>query len=532
MKAIQKIYRFLRKYEERIYFILLLCMALSFSFSRFYLRTFEIILVALFVLSGNYREKWFSLKKNKALMVLPSLFFLYLIGLIYAVDLGEGIKYLRVIMPWLGLPVIIGAYSGFSRKQLHLLLRVFVLGVLIHTLLSYLSYLGLPLWEVKNYRELNLFINTHRFVLTIVLSVIFTAYLTKSTWTSLSTIQKTGYLILLFWLVYFLVFSKILTGILVLLAITAGYGIFVLLSYRNIYVRLVSLLVLIVLTGFIGKRLYVIYNDFWGVPDVQTMDLPEKTEQGNSYAHDLNSKELENGYYVNLFVCEKELRKEWNERSDKDYNSSIGYYGKLSIVIKRYLTSRGLTKDSVGISKLTRGEIDAIENGVVNHKFQPLDFTDRLYLVAKEIHQYQIKEKPLGPFTARLYAMKLGFEMFKQKPLLGYGTHSLNTLFEEHYEQTEKEGRLFVPSHNQYLRYLIELGILGLLWFLIALFYPFLRVKGYRYFLFNGMMAYYLLASTMNNTFSAQLALTIFVTFYSVFFVYFNTASNKPAGLK
>jgi hypothetical protein len=434
----------------------------------------------------------------------------------------EGIKQLRVVMPWLGLPVIISSYPPLNRRKLFILLQVFILGVVFHTILSYLSYLGLPLWEVENYRELNLFINTHRFALTIVLAIFFLTYIIKETNYNANKFTYLAYVLILIWLVYFLLFSKILTGILVFLITAAGYAVFLVLSSKNLFLRLGSLMAGLLLLGFAIHHVSKIYDDFWGVPEIERTELPAKTVNGNFYTHDLHSQELINGHYLNLYICEEELRKEWNERSEIRYGKKIGYYGKISDVLKRYLTSKGLTKDSVGISKLDQSDIETVENRIINYKFRSFDFTDRLYLIAKEIYNYQNNNKPQGPFTARLYSIDQAVEIIKENPVIGHGTHTLNIAFDRYYEKNNLTGEYYVASHNQYLRYLIEFGIIGLVWFLGSIFYPYLKIRGYKVFLLNGMFAYYLLASTMNNTFSAQLALTIWVTFYSVFFVYFN----------
>ena len=525
MSVLRKVFSFIQKNELQIYFILLLCIVFTFSFSRYILRAWEIILVSVFILSGNYRNKLHRLLENKALLVLSSYFLLNLIGLLYTPDLAHGVRHIRVVLPWLGIPIIIGSYPGFSEKQFYLILQVYIGGVFLHTIISFLAYLGvLPFWEFTTFRDIGLFYHHVRFAITIVLAIFFLVYfITTKRFQSL--IQTGIYIAILIWLTGFLFFSKIMTGILVFIIITGGYIIYLLFKRHNVYFRLgmVSFVLFVVIIS--SFKLYNIYENLWGMPPISEIKLPDTTRNGTPYNHIKDPVYVSNGHYENLYLCEKELRKQWNKRSDIGYNEKAkgGNQSKIKYILKRYLTSKSLTKDSVGLSKLDKRDIKAIENGVVNYKFTPYDFLDRVYLIAREVYQYQISDKPRGTLSARLHSLKLGWRFFLEKPVFGHGTHSPLVLFKKFYKKQNATGRNYIWVHNQYVYFLIEFGIVGLIWFFVSILFPYIKMKGYNYFLFNCIFAYYLIASTMNNTFRSQLALTLWVTFFSVFFVYLNT---------
>ncbi|MGM0497078.1 MAG: hypothetical protein ACQESJ_04115, partial [Bacteroidota bacterium] len=105
-------------------------------------------MVSLFILNGNFRIKLLRLKQNYPLLVLSSFFFLFLLGSFYTVEFNEGLKHLRVMLPWLGLPIVIGSYPKLSTYRFYLFLQVFILGVFLHTIISSLASIGLPLGEV------------------------------------------------------------------------------------------------------------------------------------------------------------------------------------------------------------------------------------------------------------------------------------------------------------------------------------------------------------------------------------------------
>ena len=532
MNIFKRIISFFHKNEQAIYFILLLCIAFTFSFSRYFLRMWIIVMVVLFILNGRFPAKIRRLKQNYPLLILASFFFLFLLGSFYAVESNEGFKQLRVLLPWLGLPIVIGSYPGLSSYRFYLFLQVFILGVFLHTIISYLASIGLPLGEVNTFRDLGLYYSIHRFVLTIVLAIFSLFYYLKIHIYHLNKLKLAGYFIALFWLVFFLFYTKNLTGILGFVLISVIYIFYFALHQKNIFLRTASLIIFLSITVFFGGKFYEVYADFWKVPEISEMQLPEKTSNGNDYTHDTTSTRIINGHYLNLFLCEKEIKVAWDKRSELGYNEKTDKSTKVRNVLKRYLTSKGLRKDSAGVSKLHETDIKAIEDGIINYKFAIFDFTDRLYMSARELHHYQENSQPNGTLTARLFAIKEGMKIFKQKPLIGHGTNSSNIIYNDFYSKFEERDRYYVTAHNQYVQFLIEFGIIGFLWFLASIFYPYFVVKGYKFFMFNTMFAYFLIASFMNNPFSSQLALTIWVTFYSVFYVYFGYQNQGKEAIK
>ena len=89
----------------------------------------------------------------------------------------------------------------------------------------------------------------------------------------------------------------------------------------------------------------------------QTVELPtlEKTINGNNYNHYENTTK-ENGFYTYKHICYSEIEREWNKRSHVLY-SSIKNGSDFSAIIFRYLSSKGLKKDSIGLSQISDIEI-------------------------------------------------------------------------------------------------------------------------------------------------------------------------------
>lgn len=505
--------------ERIIYLWILALIAFSFSLPRYSLRISEFILLIFWVFSSSFRQKLACLKQNHGMLILASFFIAYLIGVLNTPSFPENLIYLRKILPWLGLALFIGSYSGLEKKALNQLLIIYIAGVLLHTLASYATFHGMPWGKIEDFRNLDLYPNFshHRFVLSIDLAIFFLAYLIYQYWHEINRKIKIAGVLTLFWLIYYLFFSKIITGIFIFGLFAFIVPLYFFIKSKGIlrYLSLSFMLILILVVGF---SMYQLYAGFWLVEKPDRQALPEKTENGNPYQHRMELDDIENGHFTWLYLNEAEMQKEWNERSDIKYNDKAANDYLLKYSLIRYLTSLGLTKDSAGVSQLDQSDIRAIEKGIANHRYKKFDLKDRFYTTAWELYHAYDKDTPLGTLTGRLFSYEHGFQIFLEQPVIGHGVRSLEKVFRKHYDNRGLTSPYYVPAHNQYLRFLIEFGILGLLWFLLSVFLPFIREKGYRYFLLNSIIAMIMIACFINNTLKSQWSLSFLVFFYGIFY--------------
>ncbi len=78
--------------------------------------------------------------------------------------------------------------------------------------------------------------------------------------------------------------------------------------------------------------------------------------------------------------------------------------------------------------------------------------------------------------SSRIYAWKVGYRFFKEKPILGHGPDTIRDLWmiEEYKVSMERSNVIFDKLHNDYLQVLVTTGILGLvsyLTFQVSLFF-------------------------------------------------------------
>ena len=181
----------------------------------------------------------------------------------------------------------------------------------------------------------------------------------------------------------------------------------------------------------------------------------------------------------------------------------------------RFLSSKNVKKDALGLSELNQDEIICIENGVTSVLRNGV--MDRLYGL-----KYQLinKSNPNNhSLLQRLEYWKTGVEIAKQNVMIGVGTGDVQDEFNSQYEinksvlNPDKRRR----AHNYYLTVQITFGIVGLLYFVVLLLY-FVRFN----YLQNQMVGVIfiliiIISFFLEDTIETQTGVTFFGLFYGLF---------------
>ncbi len=88
---------------------------------------------------------------------------------------------------------------------------------------------------------------------------------------------------------------------------------------RDLVLRFMVLVPLLMIPLFSMLYLNHAVEKFYAFDELVAEDLEEFTMEGNPYEHRVQSKEVENGHYVWIYVCEEELEREWNRMSELGY---------------------------------------------------------------------------------------------------------------------------------------------------------------------------------------------------------------------
>jgi hypothetical protein len=256
-------------------------------------------------------------------------------------------------------------------------------------------------------------------------------------------------------------------------------------------------------------------------PAVDKSALEKRTEGGHLYEHNLSDKTLENGHFVNLYICEPELKKAWNLRSTIHFDSGDHKGQPVRTTLIRYLTSKGMHKDSAALSRLGDDEIRAIENGRANYRFKTRPgLYQRLYETLWEIHIWRATGfVSYHSFGQRIVFYQTAGEVIRNHFLTGVGT---GDVYDSMLETTRNnhqsiERRWKGEPHNQYAFLFMSFGIFGFAWILFTWIYPVYVNKAYRQLLFNLFAAIMLISMTVLDTTESYDNMVFFAFFYTLF---------------
>jgi hypothetical protein len=506
------------------YFGLILLVA-SLPLSKFGMSLAQFFIAGSWLMSGDFRGKLKSFVANKTALVLSSLFLLHVLGLLWTSDFEYAFKDLRIKLPLLLMPFLLATSPPLSKKQFDYLLMAVIGGVTVSTFISMFVYWGLTDKPVHNIRDISIFISHIRLVLICCVAVFASAWLI---WDNRgeNKYRYTGVLaFIIIWLSFFVFFIQGLTGMVILTLAFTAFWIVVIIRSADIESKAIALLMLIVPGFYIWSTVDEVTQALKPREGLTGIPSETHTPSGNPYTHDPHRIEFENGYPVWVYLCEDELREEWNRKSRIAYDSTDERGQELRITLIRYLTSKGLKKDGDGLRTLVQDEILLVERGVANVYYRDMTgFRARLHQVAWEIANYRAGGDPSGHSVAqRLEFWKAALHIIKDHPVIGTGTGDVPSAFRQKYEEINSRlsERWRLRSHNQFLAIGVSFGITGFLWFLYTLIYPLIGSYHRRNLLYLAFAAVAWISMMTEDTLETQAGVTFFALFSALFlFVY------------
>jgi hypothetical protein len=505
--------------KRTLYIISLGGIAFFLPLSEFMTTVFIIMLIISYFLSFSS----VSIKRSNINYLGVSVFVLsylvYVLWMLNTSDVQQGLHDIRLKLPLLLLPVIMATSRGLSESETRVVLFSFVAGVLITTF-SGIVFRLVSVDENFDPRNLSPFISHIRLSLMICLSIFIVWFYTPLIITRPVKSYFVSSIIIL-WFGAFMVLMASLTGLVILVLCTWLLVIIETKKLKSLGAILFSIIVPVVIIISASILLFNFYTRFNALTDKPDIDDSALTLSGNAYTHYPERQFSENGHYVWRYICESELKTEWNRISDFDYNGYDKQGHEIRFTIIRYLTAKGMRKDSAALSLLNRDEISLIENGYANPRY--LDGTgikDRLEELAWQIDYYSKGGNPEGhTVTQRVEFFKTGLHIFKRFPFFGTGTGDLRDQFAIQYDidNSELSDDFRLLSHNQYLSSLVSFGIVGFVIFWFALIAPIFLGAASKNKLFIIFLAISFLSMINEDTLETHTGVTFFAFFYSLF---------------
>jgi hypothetical protein len=508
--------------------------------SVYFMSVGQLLIAGNWILQGRLSEKLSRFLANRPALVFSTVYLLYIIGFFYSSDASFAVSTLKSKLPLFSLVFLVSSSPPLHQGTKKWLLLVFSASI---TVLSFIS-VGLLLWgDVSDYRDLSPFVSHIRIGLMTALSVVLLVWLSLVKGSGMTfgaghsdgpgegrfplesmygrtRFWRPALLVLAAWHLAYLFLLQSLSGIIALVAVLAIMGLWAIVSGSRLQ-RIFSTLALSALAMLVSGLLY------WGWSQV-ALDhredlgrLESHTALGYPYEHDMISTFRENGYLVYIYIAPEELQQAWEERSEVGYMESDRRGQELRYTLFRFLTSKGLRKDAAGLAQLTDEEIMAVEDGVanVNYLHWP-GLMIRIHQTFWEVSEFRREGKPEGhSLSQRLEYWKAAKEAIVRKPWFGWGTGDYLLAMQYGLDRVESrlEFRSHMKPHNQYLSMMVLFGIVGLAWFLFAVFFPAVRLNSFQHLPFLAFFVIFMVSLFIDDTMETQAGLTFFVFFYNFF---------------
>jgi len=497
----------------------MLLIAVSLFFSRFLISVGFILLALSWAFEGQLKAKFNFVKENKIGFYIVLLLLFHIIGLIYTDNMREGLNDVR-IKSFLFIIVAYGSGTRLSDKNRDVVFYIYVLSALLASFISSLNFYVIN--ESAGIEDLGGMSLVGGNLFQAIMIVFAISLLCYFLYHSKEKKYRLFYFIVIVWFVFYLFLLNSLTGYVLLFFLLVYNFIYCFFkmekSGANLKIVVGFLSVLIIAGVYVGS----VINDFYRVDDENFSKLPETTVNGNKYFHDTISKQKENGHLINLNICINELHKEWNARSGFDYAGLDKKQQQLAQTLIRYLSSKKLSKDSVGVWTLQDKDIKLIEAGYANYLYaDKYSLRARLYLILWQLEKYFNQNfADRQTISQRLVYMKVAGKIIEDNFWLGVSpgdvldkskeyTVLLNAGIGEDYTSR---------VHNQFLLEFVGLGVFGFIGFIVLMFYPYLQNKMWRNYLFTSFYLIVFLGFFADVLIEVQLGIAFFAFFYSLLF--------------
>lgn len=507
--------------SNRIYFYLLVFIAISLPLSKFTLSLSIIFLFLFWIVEGNLKQKFNMIVQRRSIIVFISIFFLHLLGLLWTTDFDYAFGDIKVKLPLLILPVVLGTRDPLTSVQIKALVYFFVAAVFVSSLISVFVLFGYTTIEVLDPRDISIFVSHIRFAILVTIAIFSAFYILVYQYHDITKTEKYFIGAIITWLSVFLILLKSSTGIVIFLSM--GYVTLIILAgkFKNVLFKRIFRGALLVTPVIVIFYLVVAISAFYDREKVDFSMLEKRTVNNNFYNHYQDRNDYENGYYVWKDICYKELENEWNKRSEFDYKGKDKKEQNLKHTLIRYLTSKGYSKDSTGIASLSDKDVKNIEGGLTNYIFaNQFRLYPKIYESIWEIDQYMNGGNPSGhSITQRFEYIKTAMAIIKNHFWIGTGTGDVKLSYEKKYDNINSElsDEWRLRAHNQYITFFLTFGVIGFIWISFAVFYSVYYENKWKEYLF--IMAFVIFGLSMLNedTLETHVGVSMVAFFFSLF---------------
>lgn len=505
-----------------IYFGLLALLVIAMPTSNFLMSMAQVLLMVNWIAEGKWCVKLIKARRQPILWAFVAFFFIHLLWCLFSYNWDYALDDLRKKMPLLIVPLVVLTSDSLSRKRIDGLLVIYCCTLLFVSSYSWINHLINP--DIA-YRSLFPFISHIRLALNTCMVIFILLYYIDYVRTKATLCGNRKkiciFILVLFigWFIGYLLLLQSYTGFIALFTALVVVMFFQLKRmadklYLFIYFGglVVVLIGLVLIIGYYA-------NAYHKLKPLSTLPLKETTVNGNAYIHHQDGF-VECGNYINNYICYNELDEEWRKISNKplDYITPNGYPIEPTLI--RYLNSKGLTKDSVGVKALTNYDVQAIEDGKATYYEAYGTIVEQMiYRMLFECENYKVYGGVKNfSMLQRIELWKNACEIISQNAWLGVGTGDVadeirNNLIKNNSELKDSNMR----THNQYLTLLLTFGLVGTSIIILLFINAVRKEKLFDSLLFMAYFCVVMVSFISEDTLETAAGCLFFTLFFALF---------------
>ncbi len=460
-------------------FVLLFLLMASQPVSNFMMSGMEILLAVNWVLEWDMRAKMERARRQPLLWAFLVLMLVHLAWMLSSSNTGYGWGDMFRKLPLLAIPLVVLTSRPLNRRQLSVVLFGFVLSVFVATIIGRVRLATIP---DLPYRDIIPFISHIRFSMNVCLALVVLG------WFAVERRRRNGKLWgdWMLWVVAAVALSFV-DFLLRLRSYTAFVMLFVVavvllaVFWKHIGRRVAAILLtfMLALVLAVVSVSALMARDYYRLAPLAKGPLEAVTANGNPYQHKEDGL-IENGNYVNNYICRSELEREWAKRSSMSLDELTDNDYAVYPTLLRYLNAMGVAKDSAGVARLCDEDVRAIEKGIANPVYVHGSSLRKMYYVMFFEYECYSKLGAVKDFTMlqRFELWKNAWRVFVKHPLTGVGTGDVVDCC---HRQLAADGSPLAGTkkhtHNQYLTLLVSFGLLGFSIIAFMFIYAFRRQR-------------------------------------------------------
>lgn len=447
---------------------------------------------------------------DPAVLLFLGYLLLHAVGLLWTEDLGWGLDLCRILLPILLLGVVLRTSDPLRQEELRTILLLFAWSAVVGSLIGYATTLDTA--APGAYRDRSPFISHIRLGLMLVLAV----FILMHQWPG-ARWKQAGHLLGAVACLFLLRELGSLQGFLLLFLLawaavwwrSRRMG-----AFPRWGVRVALLVPVLLFLLQVRSALDAQHADPGFVPEAMSAG-------GELYWNDHTAWQVENGHPVWVEVAPLELGRSWQARTGTRLQGRAANGESLYGTLVRYMASRHLTKDSVGMLAMTDEDLHRVQQGFVNvdqGRHGPL--RRRIDEVVYEMERFHhTGDASSGSVAMRLEYWRTGLYLARRHWLAGVGTGDTQLAFDRAYEELDStlDPEWRHRAHQQYLTLWISFGVFGFLLALLSWVGPAVLTGAWRHPVYLAFALIFLVSCLSDDTLETQPGATFYAFFQALF---------------